>query len=204
MISQPQHWSRESFELSFVLCEARTEQCAVWTVAVLQVHIKSKNDDSIDGWDQAFLVTADNILNETSFYKLRFLNYCILALKERLTKAELHPDWDGDISRGYDFALLKLNESSTTQFIQPINEDFELTTDCLFSALGWGRLSERGPFAPVLQVAEEMPYYPPDFCSNFFDRSPDKLLCAGDGSSDSCAGMQWFLWSFLFHCISWE
>ena len=113
-------------------------------------------------------------------------------LKERLTKTKLHPDWDGVISTGYDFALLRLNESSAIQFVQPIDEDFELTTDCSFTAMGWGRLSERAPFEEILQVAQEIPYLPPDSCSTAFDRRVDMLLCAGDVSSELCAGMQWF------------
>jgi len=105
-------------------------------------------------------------------------------------EAEPHPDWKGGLPSGYDFALIKLNESSTIQFITPADEDLELTAGDSLAAMGWGRLSARSAFQRSLQVANDIPFIPVDVCSASSTRTVDDLLCAGDGRAAPCAGDQ--------------
>lgn len=60
---------------------------------------------------------------------------------------------------------------------------------------GWGRLVANGRFADTLRTADQLPYTPLTQCEQAFKQLTDPqfqlkstLVCAGDGTQDSCQG----------------
>jgi len=101
-----------------------------------------------------------------------------------------HNLWDGDTSKGYDFALIRLNETSNILPIRLVDSSNELEPGESLAAMGWGRLSARGPFETFLQVAVDLPFISQEDCSVAFERPMTQILCAGIGQSGTCAGDQ--------------
>ena len=102
--------------------------------------------------------------------------------------ATTHPFWRGDSALGFDFALVKLNITSEQQPIQLMPKDMELEDQQDLTAIGFGRLQDNGAFAVSLQVAEELPFIPPEDCSGILGLNAQEIVCAGDGTANICAG----------------
>lgn len=99
-----------------------------------------------------------------------------------------HPDWDGTTLNGFDFALVKLDESSRLQPVRLVDSDTIPQPGDSLAAMGWGRLQERGGFSNTLQVAEGIPLISEEECAQALSAPISNMLCAGQGLAGACAG----------------
>lgn len=100
----------------------------------------------------------------------------------------VHHLWEGDVQKGNDIGLLKLDRKANITlpaidtFGTPINSGELLT------ALGWGR-TETKEIADTLQMAENLHYVLPVRCKEELgDVFKKHMICAGLLNEDTCKG----------------
>jgi len=108
-------------------------------------------------------------------------------------KIIIHPEFD-TMSLENDLVLIELKNDAPYTTIQPmITQDIAPGISCV--VIGWGRLSENGPFSPKLQEVN-VPIVSNEVCQQAFQKDPDhiqissNMLCAGEpeGGRDACFG----------------
>lgn len=102
----------------------------------------------------------------------------------------VHPQWNGNISEGYDIALIKLERTSDSPVPELDTKGSVYTLGNVFSALGWEHTSSGGN-ADVLQIADRLPFVSRLICNreDYWDNQiMESMICAGTGEQDTQQG----------------
>jgi len=100
----------------------------------------------------------------------------------------VHHLWRGDVEKGYDIGLLKLDRK--TNITLPAIDSFgtPISSGELLTALGWGKTEEQ-EIADTLQMAENLHYVLPVRCKEELgDVFKNSMICAGLLNEDTCKG----------------
>lgn len=101
----------------------------------------------------------------------------------------IHSSWDGNVTNGYDVALIELSDiSKKTPVDLDITGKFQEGME--FTAVGWGR-DESGSISPSLVLTDELRYITLEQCKNipaYEEILMDNMLCAFGGRAKTCQG----------------
>lgn len=105
--------------------------------------------------------------------------------------AHIHEDWTGDVTDGYDIAMLKLDKKAKLQLPVLDVPGSQFSAGRVFTALGWGATTER-VVSKKLRIAPDLFYVSQRMCNDSWSGiiPEDIVLCAGYGESDTCYGNQ--------------
>nr|XP_014352096.1 PREDICTED: ovochymase-1 [Latimeria chalumnae] len=115
-----------------------------------------------------------------------------------VSKVIIHPKFNAYLAISYDIALLQLHANITFgKMVRPVclpQKDEKFAEGTLCVATGWGRTTEKGNLAVVLQEVD-LPILDDLICSDVltslgFPPLDDSMICAGfpDGGRDACKG----------------
>ncbi|GMH36824.1 hypothetical protein BSKO_04697 [Bryopsis sp. KO-2023] len=103
-------------------------------------------------------------------------------------KVFVHEGWTGNGDDGNDIALLLLERESTKTPVRLPDASQQLGTSQIVAALGWGRISDKGPLPSTLQVADDLEYVENINCLNVWFQIKDNMMCAHATSQGTCQG----------------
>ena len=108
----------------------------------------------------------------------------------------IYEGWDGDYWNGGDIVMIKLDREAELSLPKWNDDPDSLGQGLELIALGWGKRGKSA--APhTLHMTKTVDYVAFKQCSKIWDQSskgdprqlPLGVLCAGDGSSDTCKGL---------------
>ncbi|KAJ7999397.1 hypothetical protein DPEC_G00193980 [Dallia pectoralis] len=111
-----------------------------------------------------------------------------------VSRAIIHPQWDGKASKGFDIALLQLSTEATLNsavqlaVLPPSGQILPNNNPCFIT--GWGRTSTGGSLSDVLKQAS-LPIVDFQTCSSrdwWGSVVKPTMVCAGRGSNSGCQG----------------
>ncbi|GMH36832.1 hypothetical protein BSKO_04705 [Bryopsis sp. KO-2023] len=103
-------------------------------------------------------------------------------------KVFVHEGWTGNGDDGNDIALLLLERESTKTPVRLPDASQQLGGGQIVAALGWGRISDKGPLPSTLQVADDLEFVKNSNCLNVWSQIKDNMLCAHATSQGTCQG----------------
>lgn len=107
----------------------------------------------------------------------------------RTVSVHQHPSWSGDLRRGNDIALLKLDRDAKQQPLKLPDNPVNVDSLDMLEIIGWGE-TESGTLADDLMLAD-VDIFPRSLCNSPMLFGPfvsDSMLCAGGRGRDSCVG----------------
>lgn len=102
----------------------------------------------------------------------------------------IHESWNGDVTNGYDIALLMLEREAPWKLPALAYSANPVKYGTQLLALGWGR-NEFGQSETYLQVGFNLPFIPESGCNHrdsWDGLVKEYQICAGLMSTDTCNG----------------
>uniref|UniRef100_H3A8Q2 Ovochymase 2 n=1 Tax=Latimeria chalumnae TaxID=7897 RepID=H3A8Q2_LATCH len=175
-----------------------------------QVHLRIRNNQVCGGSiiNELWVITAAHCVasideSEVDFLTVTVGEYNLHEAEEEeenfsVSKVIIHPKFNAYLAISYDIALLQLHANITFgKMVRPVclpQKDEKFAEGTLCVATGWGRTTEKGNLAVVLQEVD-LPILDDLICSDVltslgFPPLDDSMICAGfpDGGRDACKG----------------
>ncbi|GMH38348.1 hypothetical protein BSKO_06232 [Bryopsis sp. KO-2023] len=103
------------------------------------------------------------------------------------TKAFIHPKWTGNVSLGFDIALLLLRQPSSKAPVSLPEKALKISKNKNLVTLGWGTEEVSGNFSSVLRQAPELRIFPLEKCKQLWEGSiNDEMICAAPTKVSKC------------------
>lgn len=88
--------------------------------------------------------------------------------------------WSGNVSKGYDIALMKLSEPSLKSPIMWPSDNMTVSSEAVLATMGWGTDRVNGKFSEQLIEATDLEIVPTAECKNAWEGSSDinhNMIC---------------------------